>query len=164
MSEIITPPAHLPVTVAAADQALAAAVVEEVERVHLWRGIVRQTRRITLDGPLPPRIELEPVASLTITRWTPTDAAAVIDAASYSVVSRDPAGAIISPAPGAKWQAPERAIGSFALTYMAGWTVTPESAPGAGDAVNTVPPLRLMLNAGALLTRLPLGLQRPSAA
>ena len=49
-------------TVAAADQALAAAVVEEVERVHLWRGIVRQTRRITLDGPLPPRIELEPVS------------------------------------------------------------------------------------------------------
>ena len=79
MTEIVTPPTTLPVTVAAADQALAAAVVEEVERVHLWRGIVRQTRRITLDGPLPPRIELEPVASLTITRWAPTDAAEVID-------------------------------------------------------------------------------------
>ena len=64
MSEIITPPRTLPVTVAAADQALAAAVVEEIER----GGAVAidcscaQTRRITLiDGPLPPRIELEPV-------------------------------------------------------------------------------------------------------
>ena len=27
----------------------------------------------------------------------------------------------------------------FALTYMAGWTVKPESTPGAGDAVNEVP-------------------------
>ena len=64
MSEIVTPPtAHLPVTVAAADTALAAAVVEEIERVHLWRAIVRQERRIVLDGPLPPRIEIEPVAS-----------------------------------------------------------------------------------------------------
>ena len=45
MTEIVTPPTTLPVTVAAADQALAAAVVEEIERtVHLWRGIVRQTR------------------------------------------------------------------------------------------------------------------------
>ena len=32
-----------------------------------------------------------------------------------------------------------RQYGSFALTYMAGWTVTPESAPLAGDAVNEVP-------------------------
>ena len=165
MSSVVTPPASLPITVADADQELAAAVVEECERLILWRAIVAQTRLIVIDGPLPSRIELEPVSSVvSLTRWTPTDDAAVIDAASYSVVSRDPAGAIISPAPGAKWQAPERAIGSFALTYMAGWTVTPESAPGAGDAVNTVPPLRLMLNAGALLTRLPLGLQRPSAA
>ena len=139
MSEIITPPAHLPVTVAAADQALAAAVVEEVERVHLWRGIVRQTRRIALDGPLPPRIELEPVASLTITMWTPTDSAAVIDAASYRVVTRDPHGTVIVPATGENWPAPERSIGSFSITYECGWTVTPESAPGAGDAVNEVP-------------------------
>ena len=140
MSSVVTPPASLPITVADADQELAAAVVEECERLILWRAIVAQTRLIVIDGPLPSRIELEPVSSVvSLTRWTPTDDAAVIDAASYSVVSRDPAGAIISPAPGAKWQAPERAIGSFALTYMAGWTVTPESAPGAGDAVNTVP-------------------------
>ena len=67
-------------------------MVEEVERLNLWRGIVRQTRRITLDGPLPPRIELEPVASLTsLTRWTSTDDAAVIDPASYHYVTRDPA-------------------------------------------------------------------------
>ena len=145
MSEIITPPAHLPVTVAAADQALAAAVVEEVERVHLWRGIVRQTRRITLDGPLPPRIELEPVASLTITRWTPTDAAAVIDAASYQYVTRNPEGTII--VPNSSWPAPQRSIGSFSINYECGWMVTPETALNAGDAVNEVPAsIQLMVN------------------
>ena len=72
VSEIVTPPAHLPVTVAAADQALAAAVVEEIERVHLWRAIVAQTRRILIDGPLPARIELEPTTAIvSLTRWTP---------------------------------------------------------------------------------------------
>ena len=40
MSEIVTRPAHLPVTVAAADQELARAVVEEIERGVLWRAIV----------------------------------------------------------------------------------------------------------------------------
>ena len=55
MSEIITPPAHLPVTVAAADMALAAAVVEEIEHGVLWRAIAGpQTRRIVIDGPLCP--------------------------------------------------------------------------------------------------------------
>ena len=78
--------------------------------------------------------------------WTPTDAAAVIDAASYDSVSRDPLGTIIAPLDGTNWPAPERSIGSFALTYMAGWTVTPESSPGAGDAVNEVPPsVRLLI-------------------
>ena len=147
MSEIISPPAHLPVTVSAADMALAAAVVEEIERGVLWRAIVRQERRILIDGALPPRIELEPVASLTsLTRWTPTDDASVIDAARYSVVTRDPAGTIIAPAPGYDWPAPERSIGSFALTYMAGWVVTPETALNAGDGVNEVPAsVRLMV-------------------
>ena len=32
-----------------------------------------------------------------------------------------------------------RPIGSFALTYMAGWEVSPESSPGANDAINAVP-------------------------
>ena len=136
--EVVTPPAHLPVTVA--DAQLAAAVVEEIERGVLWRAVVRQERRIVLDGSLPPRIEIEPVQSIeSLTVWTPTDPAAVIDANSYSVVTRDPAGTIITPAPGANWPAPGREVGSFALTYLAGWTVTPESAPGAGDAVNDVP-------------------------
>ena len=147
VSEIVTPPAHLPVTVAAADQALAAAVVEEIERTILWRAIVRQERRIVLDGSLPPRIEIEPVTAIvSLTRWTPTDSAVVIDAASYSVVTRDPAGSLIEPVPWESWPAPERALGSFALTYMAGWTVTPETAPLADDAVNTVPAsVRLMV-------------------
>ena len=78
-------------------------------------------------------------AIVSLTRWTPGNDAAVVDAAGYNSVTRDPAGTIIAPAPGMNWPAPERSIGSFALTYMAGWTVTPESAPGAGDAVTEVP-------------------------
>ena len=141
----MTPAAHLPITTT--DEALASAVVEEVERAVLWRAVVRQTRRIIIDGPLTPRIELEPVSgAVSLTQWTPTDDAAVIDAASYDVVTRDPAGTIIAPASGYDWPAPERSIGSFALTYMAGWTVTPESAPLAGDGVNEVPAsVRLMV-------------------
>ena len=56
--EVVSPPAHLPVS--ATDGALAAAVIEELERTVLWRAIVAQTRRIVIDGPLPPRIEIEP--------------------------------------------------------------------------------------------------------
>ena len=133
VSDVVTPPAHLPVTVAAADMALARAVVEEIERVHLWRGVVSQTRRILVDGVLP-ILEIEPVVSIvSLTRWTEANPAEVIDPASYSLVSRDPSGALIAPAPGFAWPAPMRPIGSFALTYMAGWSVEPESSPGAGD-------------------------------
>ena len=65
-----------------------------------------------IDGPLDAIVELEPVtAVVSLTRWTPTDDAAVIDAASYDVVTRDPAGTIIAPAPGYDWPAPERSIG-----------------------------------------------------
>ena len=127
VSEIVTPPAHLPVTVAAADMALAAAVVEEIERVHLWRGVVRQARRITLDGTLPARIEIEPIASLTglvITMWTPADAASVIDADSYTVVTRDPAGCIIQP--NSSWPQPQNDPSTHSrLNYECGWEVEP---------------------------------------
>ena len=147
VSEIVTPPAHLPIEVDAAQTDLAAAVVEEVEHLILWRAIVAQERRILIDGPLS-RIEIEPVTAIvSLTMWTPTDPAAVIPAASYSHVTRDPSGTIIAPAPGTNWPAPERSIGSFALTYECGWTVTPESAPGAGDAVNEVPAsVKLMIS------------------
>ena len=137
--EVVTAAAHLPVTVAAADMALASAVVEELERVHLWRAVVAQTRRILIDGPLPPRIDLEPATAISLTKWTPGDAAKVIPAGNYNFVSRDPVGATIAPSRGKDWPDPKRSIGSFALTYMAGWKVTPESTPGAGDAVNEVP-------------------------
>ena len=145
MTEVVTPPEHLPIT--ATDTDLAAAVVEEVERGVLWRACVRQTRRILIDGPLPQILELEPVSAIVgLTMWTPTDDAAVIDAGSYSVVTRDPAGTIIAPVPWENWPAPERSIGSFTLTYTAGWVVTPESAPGVGDGVNRVPAsVRLMV-------------------
>ena len=139
VTEVVTPPEHLPVEVAAADQALAAAVVEEIERVVLWRGLVRQTRRITVDGPLAAQIELEPATITSITRWSPTDAASVIDADNYHVISRDPQGTVIEPLPWYSWPEPQRAIGSFAVNYECGWTVTPETALLAGDAVNEVP-------------------------
>ena len=156
VSAIITPPAHLPVTVDDGQAALAAAVVDEIERAYLWRAIVSQERRILIDGPLPSRIELEPVTAIvSLTRWNPArfpqrkargrggigaeDTDVVVDAGSYSVVSRDPTGTIITPLNGDGWPAPLRPVGGFALTYMAGWTVTPESSPGAGDAVNEVP-------------------------
>ena len=139
VSAIVTPPALLPITVDAADQELAAAVVDEVERVVLWRAIVRQERKILIDGPLPSRIEIEPVTSIvSLTRWTPGDDAVVVDSASYSFFSRDPLGATIFAAPGENWPAPERVIGSFALTYSCGWEVT--------DTENHVPgSVRLMV-------------------
>ena len=125
VTEIVTPPAHLPITVADADKALALAVVEEIERTVLWRGIVSQTRRILIDGPLPQLLDLEPASKiLSLTRWTRSDAAKVIPAGNYNFVSRDPLGAVIAPAAGRDWPTPKRSIGSFALTYSCGWKVT----------------------------------------
>ena len=145
MDQIVTPPASLPVM--ATDATLAAAVVEELERAYLWRAIVHQTRRILIDGDLPARIEIEPVTEIvSLTRYTPDNAAEVIDAADYMYVSRDPAGTIIAPHHRNGWPKPERDIGSFAITYSCGWQVTPETAPGTGDAVNEVPAsVRLMV-------------------
>ena len=79
------------------------------------------------------------VSIVSLTRWSPTDPAEVIDAASYTLVSRDPAGALIAPVPGQSFPEPLRPIGSFALTYTAGWTVTPETSLNSGDGVNLVP-------------------------
>ena len=130
MDQVVTPPASLPLI--AADAALVAAVVEEIERTILWRAIVSQTRLILIDGALPARLEIEPVTNITsLTRWTPDDDAAVIDPADYMVVTRDPSGTIIAPHHRDGWPAPEREIGSFALTYTAGWVVT--------DTENKVP-------------------------
>ena len=130
MNEIVTPPSKLPIT--ASDTDLAAAVVDEIERTVLWRAVVSQTRKIEIDGPLPSCIEIEPTTDIvSLTRWTPTDDAVVVDADSYQVVSRDPFGTILTPAAGMYWPKPERARGSFALTYSCGWTVTESS--------NTVP-------------------------
>ena len=60
--EVVSPPAHLPVSVT--DEALAAAVVEEVERNGLvaCHRLGRQAPRSVIDGSLAPeRLELEPV-------------------------------------------------------------------------------------------------------
>ena len=54
-------------------------------------------------------------------------------------MSRDPGGALIAPSPGYAWPAPQRSLGSFTLTYSCGWEVEPESTPGAGDEINSVP-------------------------
>ena len=123
VTEVVTAPTLLPITVKEAG--IAAAVVEEIERTILWRAIVRQTRRIIVDGPLPPHFEIEPVTAIVgLTRWTPTDDAAVIAATDYISVTRDPSGTIIIPAAGKHWPEPQRAIGSFTLTYECGWEVT----------------------------------------
>ena len=60
----------------------------------------------------------------------------MVDAESYTVVSREPAGCHHrSPRPASTWPAPKKIRSAHSrLTYMAGWTVTPESAPGANDA------------------------------
>ena len=168
VDEIVTPAEHLPVTVSDTD--LAAAVTEEIERTILWRGIVRQTRRILIDGPLP-ILELEPVTSIvSLTRWTPTAPAEVVDPDSYTLVSRA-AGALIAPLPGYSFPAPMRPFGSFALTYDCGWVVTPETAPLAGDAVNKVPSsIQLMIEravafrAGAGLGDITIGSLKMSVA
>ena len=150
ISEIVTPPDHLPITVADDDQALAEAVTDEIERGVLWRAIVRQERKIIIDGPLPPRILLEPVAAIvSLTRWTPSDPAEVVAAASYNFVSRDPAGTIIEPV--SSWPAPERSIGSFAVNYMTGWEVS--------DTENHVPPsVRLLCERALEYRKGPVGL------
>ena len=128
----MTPASRLPITVEDAQNSLARATVDEIERTVLFRALVAQTRKIEIDGPLPSCIEIEPTTDIvSLTRWTPTDDAVVVDADSYQVVSRDPFGTILTPAPGMNWPAPQRAIGSFSLTYSCGWTVTDDS--------NTVP-------------------------
>ena len=130
--ELVMPPTHLPITVSAEQKSLALAVVEEIERGVLWRAIVRQERKITINGFLPSCLELEPIVSITnFTQWTPNDAAEVVNASIYDFISHDPAGTTIFTAPGKNWPEPARSIGSFALTYMAGWEVT--------DTLNSVP-------------------------
>ena len=130
--ELVTAPTHLPITVDAAQKQLALAVVEEIERTILWRSVVAQTRKITVDGELPSRLEIEPVTDIvSLTRWTPDNDAEEIPADEYIFVSRDPLGTIIAPLDGHGWPRPHRSIGSFTITYMAGFEVT--------DTLNTVP-------------------------
>ena len=73
VSEIVTPPAHL-----AGDGSRRRRSTrrmpwsKSLNECILWRAIVRQERRIVLDGPLPQRIEIEPVSSVvSLTRWEP---------------------------------------------------------------------------------------------
>ena len=140
-AEVVTAPARLPI--AATDDALARAVIEECERSVLWRAIVRQERRIVIDGELPSVLEIEPATTIvSLTHWTPTDAAVVVDASTYDVVSRDPGGTIIAPSRGSAWPEPEREIGAFVLTYMAGWEVT--------DTTNLVPSTVVLMLTRAL--------------
>ena len=158
-AEVVTPPTHLPVDVDDAQAALARAVVDECERGVLWRAIVSQERRIVLDGPLPSRLEIEPATTIvSLTHWTPGNDAVVVDADTYSYITRDPSGTILSPVPGSAWPSPLRPFGSFELTYQAGWEVEPETAPAADDAVNKVPPSVLLMLERAIAFRLGSGL------
>ena len=141
-SEIVTPPAALPVTVAEAQAyaradsddtifaRLIAAVTLETERSVLWRGIVAQRRRLVVDAPLARRIELEPTTDIvSLARWTDADAAAVVPADTYHVETSDPAGTVVSLRRGARWPDAERRTAAYALTYDCGWPV--DSVPEA---------------------------------
>ena len=66
VTEIVTPPEHLPIT--ASDTDLAAAVTEEIELTVLWRACVLQTRRILIDGPLPRFSNLSQSSLLQVSR------------------------------------------------------------------------------------------------
>ena len=133
VSSIVVPATSLPITVSAAQESLAAAVVEEIERTILQRAIVRQERRVVIDGPLASRLELEPVqAIVSLTRWTPDNAAEVVDASTYYFSTRDPAGTTIASSTGSAWPEPQRDFGSFALNYSCGWVVSSNE--------NNVPP------------------------
>ena len=90
---------------------------------------------------------------MSLTRYTPDNDAEVIDAADYMAVTRDPQGTVIAPHHQNGWPAAERSIGSFALTYECGWTVTAESALDAGDAVNEVPAAILFMLERAVIFR-----------
>ena len=121
-SEIVTPPAALPVTVAEAQayaradsddsifERLIAAVTLETERSVLWRGIVAQRRRLVVDAPLARHIDLEPTTSIvSLTRWTDADGAEVVPAETYHVESSDPGGTVVSLRRGAYWPDAENA-------------------------------------------------------
>ena len=134
VSEIVTPPSALPVTVADAQayaradsdetifERLITAVTLETERSVLWRGIVRQRRRLVVDAPLARELTLEPIIDVvSLTRWTDADAAEVVPAEVYHVASSDPGGAGISLRRGQSWPSPQREMAAYALTYDCGW-------------------------------------------
>ena len=146
VSEIVTPPAALPVTVAEAqayaradsDDAifsrLIAAVTLETERSVLWRAIVAQRRRLVVDAPLARQIDLEPTTDIvSLTRWTDADAVEVVPAETYHVESSDPAGTVVSLRRGGIWPEAERENAAYALTYDCGWSVDLEANPQVND-------------------------------
>ena len=104
-------------------------------------------------GLYPPESKFEPVTASGVVRSQcgrlPTRRA-VIDAASYTVVSRDPAGApSLCPTPGGKVVARPGTISSGASLinyHMRVGRSRRKPSPGAGDAVNNVPAsVRLMI-------------------
>ena len=141
-SEIVTPPAAQPVTVAEAQayaradsddaifERLIAAVTLETERSVLWRAIVAQRRRLVVDAPLARRLDLEPTTDIvSLTRWTDADATEVVPATVYHVESSDPGGTVVSLRRGQVWPAAERESAAYALTYDCGWAV--DAVPAA---------------------------------
>ena len=134
VSDIVTPPEALPVTVADAQayaktssddaifERLIAAVTLETERSVLWRGIVAQRRRLVAPAPLARFLTLEPTNSIvSFTRWTEDDPAVVIPSSDYHVQSSDPAGTVVSLRRDSSWPGAERQEAAYALTYDCGW-------------------------------------------
>ena len=146
VSEIVTPPTALPVTVdeaqeyARADsddaifERLIAAVTLETERSVLWRGIIEQRRRLVVDAPLAPRLTLEPTTAIvSLTRWTDADAAETVSADVYHVQSSDPGGTVVSLRRGKYWPEAVRETAAYALTYDCGWPVDRDADPVVND-------------------------------
>ena len=135
-SQVVTPPTARPVTVAEAQEyaradsddaifeRLIAAVTLETERSVLWRAIVAQRRRLVVDAPLAPRLTLEPTTAIvSLTRWTDSDAVAVVPAEVYHASSSDPGGTVVSLRRGQVWPDAQRKTAAYELTYDCGWAV-----------------------------------------
>ena len=157
VSEVVTPPSDLPVTVTEAQEyartesdsaiftRLIPAVTLETERSVLWRAIVSQRRRILLPAPLAPQINLEPISSLvSLTRWTDSDPVAVVSEDVYHVATSDPGGTVVSLRRGGFWPDAERQEAAYALTYDCGWSVEREVDPVENEVPDAIQHMILM--------------------
>ena len=140
MRRIVTPPTDLAVTVAEAKafapialgltdtliETLIGGATADIEN-RLWdRAILTQRIAVSVDGAPGRVIDLEPNITnlVSITRWTRSDAAEVVDATTYTVGLEDGFVETLE----AGWPSPARTRAAFTITYEAGW-LTPADVP-----------------------------------